>query len=36
MVVDKEEEDNKGFLHMPVDIGVCHTWVVFEAMGCGV
>ena len=35
-VVDKGEEDNKGFLHMPADIWVCHTWVVVEAMGCGV
>jgi hypothetical protein len=32
MVVDKEEGDNKGFLHMPMDIGVCHTWVVVEAV----
>ena len=36
MVVDKGEEDNKGFLHMPMDVGVCHTWVVVEAVGCGV
>jgi hypothetical protein len=36
MVVDKGEEDNKGFLHMPTDIEVCHTWVVVEAVGCGV
>jgi hypothetical protein len=36
MVVDKGEEDNKGFLHMLMDIGVFHTWVVVEAMGCGV
>jgi hypothetical protein len=36
MNVDKEEEDNKGFLHMPADIWVCHTWVLVEAMGCGV
>jgi hypothetical protein len=26
-VVDKGKEDNKGFLHMPMDIEVCHTWV---------
>jgi hypothetical protein len=36
MVVDKEEEDNKGFLHMLVDTRVCRTWVVVETMGCGV
>jgi hypothetical protein len=36
MVVDKVEEDNKGFLHMPVDIEVSHTWVVVEVVGCGV
>jgi hypothetical protein len=36
MVVDKGEEDNKGFLHMSTDIEVFHTWVVVEAMGCGV
>jgi hypothetical protein len=36
MVFDKGEEDNKGFLHMPADIEVCHTWVVVEAGGCGV
>jgi hypothetical protein len=35
MVVDKEEEDNKRFLHMPMDIEVCHTWVVVEGVGCG-
>jgi hypothetical protein len=36
MVVDKGEEDNKGFLHMPVDIEVFHTSVVVEVVGCGV
>jgi hypothetical protein len=36
MVVDKVEEDNRGFLHMLMDIEVNHTWVVVEAMGCGV
>jgi hypothetical protein len=36
MVVDKVEENNKGFLHMSVDIEVSHTWVVVEAVVCGV
>jgi hypothetical protein len=36
MVVGKGEEDNKVFLHMPIDIRVCHTWVVVEVVGCGV
>jgi uncharacterized protein (DUF952 family) len=36
IVFDKGEEDNKGFLHMSTDIEVCHTWVVVEAVGCGV
>jgi hypothetical protein len=35
MVVDKGEEDNKGFLHMPMNIGLFHTWVDVEAVGCG-
>jgi hypothetical protein len=35
MVVDKGEADDKGFFYMPADIEVCHTWVVFEAVGCG-
>jgi hypothetical protein len=36
MVVDKGEEHNKGFLHMLMDIEVCHSWVVVEEMGYGV
>jgi hypothetical protein len=28
MVVDKGVGDNKGFLHMPTDIEVCHTLVI--------
>jgi len=35
-VIDKEEEDNKGFLHMPVDIEVCHTLMVVGFVDCGV
>jgi hypothetical protein len=35
MVVDKGVGDNKGFLHMPVDIEVCHTLVVVGVVDCG-
>jgi hypothetical protein len=36
MVVDKGEEGNKMFLHISMDIGVYHTWVVVGCTGCGV
>jgi hypothetical protein len=36
MVVDKGVENNKGFLHMPVDIEVCHTLLVVGVVDCGV
>jgi hypothetical protein len=35
MGVDKGVEDNKGFLHMPVDIEVCHTLLVVRVVDCG-
>ena len=35
MVVDKGEENNKGFFHMSVDIEVCHTLVVVGVVDCG-
>ena len=36
MVVDKGAEDNKGVLHRPMDIEVCHTLVVVGVVDCGV
>ena len=35
MVVDKGVGDNKGFLHKPTDIEVCHTLVVVGVVDCG-
>jgi hypothetical protein len=35
MVVDKGVESNKRFLHMMVDIEVCHTSVVVGVVDCG-
>jgi hypothetical protein len=36
MVVDKGVGGNKRFPHMPTDIEVCHTLVVFGFVDCGV
>ena len=35
MVVDKGVGDNKGFLHIPMDIEVCHTLVVVGVVDYG-